>query len=68
VLKDDLNEWCRYFHGQDVKLHVSRAGRLFDLVMHPGADEYYRVYYIQKMRHASDQQKAAYEAWSRRKF
>ncbi|MFI5149573.1 MAG: M61 family metallopeptidase [Bacteroidia bacterium] len=68
MLKDDLHEWCRHFKGQEIRLSISRNGRLSELVLHPGADTYYRIYYIQKMRHASDTQKAAFAAWSRRKF
>ncbi|HXC04948.1 MAG TPA: PDZ domain-containing protein, partial [Bacteroidia bacterium] len=68
ILKDDLNEWSKYFHGQVVRLSITRAGKLSEISIQPGSDDFYRVYYIQKIRHATETQKAAYQAWSKRKF
>jgi predicted metalloprotease with PDZ domain len=67
-LKDDLAEWSRYFSGKPVKLTILRTGFVHDLTLHPGADEYYRVYYIQKLTHTDEKQRTAYQSWSRRKF
>ncbi|HEV7232388.1 MAG TPA: PDZ domain-containing protein, partial [Bacteroidia bacterium] len=68
VLKDDLHDWSRYFKDARVLLTVMRLGQLYEVAMNPSADEFYRVYYVQKVRHPSEDQKAAFEAWSRRKF
>jgi predicted metalloprotease with PDZ domain len=68
LLKDDLADWTRYFAGMKIRLSVARSGRLIEITLEPGADEYYRVFYIQKLRHATDGQKSAYQSWSGRKF
>jgi predicted metalloprotease with PDZ domain len=68
ILKDDLHDWSRYFHGSRIVLTVSRMGQLVEVAMNPVASEYYRVYYVEKIRHPSPEQKAAFESWSRRRF
>jgi predicted metalloprotease with PDZ domain len=68
VLKDDLHDWCKYFRDTRIRLTVVRMGAIFELNMHAGADEFYRVFYIQKMRNPSESQTKAFAAWSGRRF
>jgi len=68
VLKDDLLEWSRYFAGQPVSLTVSRGSKIQEITIEPGTNEYYRTYFIQKLNHTDEKQKAAFQSWSRRKF
>ena len=68
MLKDDLQDWCRYFQDSTIVLTVSRMAQLYEVVLNPAADEYYRIHYVQKVRHPNEQQKAAFQSWSKRKF
>jgi len=68
VLKDDLHEWSSYFSDTAVRLTISRQGILHELKLEPGPNTYYKLYYIQKLKHTDEHQKTAYQSWSRRKF
>ena len=67
-LKGDFAEWTKYFAGQNVDLMVVSNGYLKKRTLFPMKDEYYKIYYINKLKNASEEQKQAFNSWSRRKF
>jgi predicted metalloprotease with PDZ domain len=68
LLKDDLHDWCRYFHGSGIVLSVSRMGQLLEVALNPASDDYYRIHFAEKVKHPNPEQKVAFEAWSKRHF
>lgn len=67
-VKGDLADWAKYFAGQNPKLLVAHGGIVRNVELAQTKEEYYRTYYISKIAHASDDQREAFGAWSRRRF
>ena len=68
LVKGDFSEWCRYFAGETVEMTVASGTNTRKVAITPVKEEYYRNYYIQKVRNAENEQKQAFEAWSKRRF
>ena len=67
-IKNNLLEWARYFGQSQVKLNVSNNGRAREVSFMPSAEEYYKVYYVQKTTTPTEAQMKNFTLWSRRKF
>ncbi|HEY4799405.1 MAG TPA: PDZ domain-containing protein, partial [Bacteroidia bacterium] len=67
-LKNNLNEWARYFGSNEITLTVTNTGKSRIISFTPSAEEYYKNYFIQKNPVATESQKKNFTAWSKRKY
>jgi predicted metalloprotease with PDZ domain len=67
-VKGDFTEWCRYFAGETIDLLVATGIHVRKVSLTPVKEEYYKLYYINKIADPTAEQKAAFEAWSKRRF
>ena len=67
-VKNNLSEWAKYFGMNEVKLIVSNSGKTRTIIFTPSAEEYYKVYYVQKVSNATEAQAKNFTAWSKRKW
>ena len=68
AVKNNFSEWAKYFGAAEITLTVSNTGRVRTVSFTPSADEYYKVYYVQKALTPTEKQIKNFTAWSRRKF
>ena len=67
-IKNNFGEWARYFGNNKIKLTVSNNGKVREVTFIPSAEEYYKVYYVQKTATPTEAQMKNFNSWSRRKF
>ena len=67
-IKADFAEWSRYFFDEKVELTMISDGHLQRVTLIPSKEEYYKVYYVNKILSPSEDQVKAFNAWSKRKF
>jgi predicted metalloprotease with PDZ domain len=58
-----FNDWLNYFACETVKVTVSTAGVLRELVLHPGKGQYYPTYSIKAVDAPTAEQQAAFAGW-----
>lgn len=68
AIKNDFNDWEKYFTGGAVDLLIFSNGYSKTVKILSSAENYYSNYAVVKMKSPSDEQKAAYEQWAKRKF
>lgn len=67
-VKNDLNDWEKYFAGGQVELVVFSNMNLKNIRLSPTASEYYSNYTVGKIKNPTESQQQAYEEWAKRKF
>jgi predicted metalloprotease with PDZ domain len=67
-IRNDLEQWSRYFAKNPVELNVSSNGTFRNIKITPSKEEYFPIYYIEKIASASEQQKKNFQLWSKRRF
>lgn len=67
-VKNNFAEWARYFGMNKIKLNVMSSGKVREITFMPSEEEYYKIYYVQKVASPTEEQKKNFTAWSRRKF
>lgn len=67
-LEGNLKEWCKYFMEETVTLTVVAGDDARKVELTPTDERYYRTRWPEKIRPASDAQKAAFKAWTGRDF
>jgi predicted metalloprotease with PDZ domain len=64
----NLKEWCKYFEEETVILSVNNGTDTHKVSLTPSEERYYRTRWPEKMRDATDMQKASFKAWTGRDF
>lgn len=64
----NLKEWCKYFEEETITLTVNGADDTHKVQLTPTDERYYRSRWPQKIKEATDQQKANFTAWTGREF
>jgi predicted metalloprotease with PDZ domain len=67
-VKNDLNEWEKYFSGGQVEMIVVSNGYTKTVKLSPSSGEHYLNYSVTKIKNPTDEQKEAYGLWAKRKF
>ena len=67
-IKNNFGEWARYFGQSEIKLNVSNSGKMRTVSFTPCSDEYFKVYYVQKVANATEAQQKNFTSWSKRKY
>ncbi len=67
-LLNNLKEWLKYFQEETVTLTVLRSSETKSVTLTPTTERYYRTYWPQKMRDASNEQKENYKKWAGREW
>jgi len=67
-LQNNLKEWLKYFEEETVTLTVLHPSETKEVKLTPTAERYYRTYWPQKMRNASEEQKENYKKWTGREW
>lgn len=67
-VRNDLNEWKKYFAGGQIDLTVFSNTNLKTIRLLPSSGEHYLNYSVAKLKNATDGQKQAYQSWAKRKF
>lgn len=66
-INNDLDHWCRYFSNGTILLFVFRAGELKMSKLIPVRETYYKTWGVRMQQSLNDEQRKAYEAWSKYK-
>lgn len=64
----NLKEWCKYFEEETITLTVNGEDDTHKVQLTPTEERYYRSRWPQKMKEATDQQKANFQAWTGREY
>lgn len=67
-LQGNLKEWCKYFMEETVELTVVSGDQTSQVTLVPSEERYYRTRWPEKIRPATEAQKAAFKAWTGRDF
>lgn len=67
-VKADLNEWMRYFGSGSMELVVASGGRVKSLLLQPDGKSWYPVPKVKRLADAGEEQQAAWQRWSGKKF
>jgi predicted metalloprotease with PDZ domain len=67
-VKGDFTDWARYFAAETVEILVARGIQVRKISLSPVKEEYYKLYYINKKADITDEQRVAFESWSKRRF
>lgn len=68
LVRGDFSDWSRYFAGERVQLTVASGAHVHKAMLTPSNEEYYKTWYIRKLVNAENEQKTAFEEWSKRRF
>ena len=68
AVKNNFSDWTKYFGANEISLTVSNTGKVRTITFIPSAEEYYKVYYVQKTATPTEAQMKNFNSWSRRKF
>lgn len=64
----NLNDWLKYFSGNDIELLVSANSSIKSIKMKSSKSVYYKSYFISKVKEPFAEQAQAFESWSKRKL
>lgn len=67
-LAGDLKEWCKYFEEETITLTVSSGDDTRKVELTPTDERYYLTHWPHKRSVATEQQKANFNAWTKRAF
>ena len=67
-VKNNIGDWAKYFGSNEISLTVSNTGKARTITFTPSAEEYYKIYYVQKTLTPIENQIKNFTLWSRRKF
>lgn len=67
-VKNDLNEWKKYFAGGQIDLAVFSNMNLKTVRLSPSNGDHYFTYSIAKIKSPTEAQKQAYQSWAKRTF
>ena len=67
-VKNNFAEWSKYFGLSEVTLIVNNIGTTRTINFTPSPEEYYKIYYAQKVVSPTEAQKTNFNAWSKRRF
>jgi predicted metalloprotease with PDZ domain len=67
-VKNNFAEWAKYFGQLEITLSVNSSGKIRTVSFLPSVEEYYKVYYVQKISNPSEAQMKNFTAWSKRKY
>jgi predicted metalloprotease with PDZ domain len=67
-VKADMAEWMKFYDGKSVELIVASAGRVKTIQLKAGKETWFSNPKVRRKEHPDDQQRAAWEAWSGKKY